>query len=147
VRPETKPTNNQIMKSKLSTWRNLAILTVLFVTPASLRADAITDWNAITVQATVTGARPGPTGVFDIATVHAAMYDAVQAIEKRFEPYFVSIPGASGSSAAAVAKAAHDVLVNRFPSQTAALDTAYAQYLSTNGLSATDHRVSGHCVS
>ena len=121
MRPETNPVNNQIMKSKLSTWRNLAILTVLFVTPASLRADAIADWNAITVQATVTGARPGST--------------------------IVLIPGASGSSAAVAGKTAHDVLVNRFPAQTAALDTAYAQYLSTNGLSATDLRVSGHCLS
>jgi hypothetical protein len=70
--------------------------------------------------------------------VHAAVYDAVQAIEKRYEPYYVEIPGASGSPVAAAAKAAHDVLVNRFPAQTATLDTAYHQYLFNNMLSETD---------
>jgi hypothetical protein len=50
----------------------------------------------------------------------------------------VEIPGASGSPVAATAKAAHDVLVNRFPAQTATLDTAYHQYLFNNMLSETD---------
>ena len=36
-------------------------LAVLLVVPASASADAVTDWNAIAVQATVTGARPGAT--------------------------------------------------------------------------------------
>ncbi len=39
---------------------------------------------------------------------------------------------------AAVATAAHDVLVALFPAQQAALDTAYQEYLTANGLSATD---------
>ena len=106
------------------------------------RADAVADWNAIAVQATVTGGRPGPTGVLDIAMAQAAVYDAVQAIEQQFEPYYVEIPGASGSPVAATAKAAHDVLVNRFPAQTASLDEAYHQYLLTHYLSETDPGVS-----
>jgi hypothetical protein len=116
----------------------LAIVAIMLAAPGSASADAVTDWNAIAVQATVTGARPGPTGVLDIAMVHAAVYDAVQAIEKRYEPYYVEIQGASGSPVAAAAKAAHDVLVNRFPAQTATLDTAYHQYLFNNMLSETD---------
>ena len=68
-------------------------------------ADAISDWNGIAVQATVTGARPGPTGVIDIAMVQAAVYDAVQAIERQFEPYYqLEIPGATGSPVAAAAR-------------------------------------------
>lgn len=106
------------------------------------RADAVSDWNAIAVQATITGGRPGPTGVLDIAMAQAAVYDAVQAIDRRFEPYYVEIPGASGSPAAAAAKAAHDVLVNRFPSQTASLDATYHTYMLNNGLSETDPGVS-----
>jgi hypothetical protein len=62
----------------------------------------------------------------------------VQAIERRFKPYHVTIPGASGSPAAATAKAAHDVLVNRFPAQAATFDTAYSDYLSNNGLASND---------
>jgi hypothetical protein len=122
------------MKLKLQTWRSIAILTLLLASPAAVRADAVTDWNAIAVQATITGARPGPTGVLDIAVVQAAVYDAVQAIEGRYEPYHVEIPGASGSPVAAAAKAAHDVLVNRFPTQTASLDMTYHLYLLSQGL-------------
>jgi hypothetical protein len=82
--------------------------------------------------------RGGAASFLDIAMVHAAVYDAVEAIDGRFKPYHVNIPGASGSPAAATAKAAHDVLINRFPAQTASLDTTYHAYLSNNGLAEND---------
>jgi hypothetical protein len=126
------------MKLKLQTFAAIAIVAFMLAAPASASADAVSDWNAIAVQATVTGARPGATGVLDTAMVQAAVYDAVQAIEKEYEPYYVDIPGASGSPAAAAAKAAHDVLVNRFPAQAALLDLTYQQYLLNHGLFETD---------
>ena len=125
------------MKPKLQTCRNI-VLAIIFAIPATVNADVVTDWNAITVQATVTANRPGPSSVVDIAIVHVAIYDAVQAIEKRYTPYYVEIPGASGSPVAAAAKAAHDVLISRFPAQSASLDLAYQQYLLNNGLSEAD---------
>ena len=69
------------MRLKLQTCAAFAIVAVMLAAPAIANADAVTDWNAIAVQATVTGARPGATGVLDIAMVQAAVYDAVQAIE------------------------------------------------------------------
>src|SRR6267154_1960365 len=100
-----------------------------------VRADAVTDWNAIAMQTIVNG---GPThgsavGFLDNAIVQVAVYDAVEAITGRFRPYHIDIPGASGSPAAAFAKAAHDVLVNRFPAQAASLDAIYHSYLATHG--------------
>lgn len=123
---------------KLQTWRRIAIFVILLATPASVTADVVADWNAIAVQATVTAARPGPTGFRDVAIVQAAVYDAVQAIERRYEPYYVEIKGASGSPVAAAAKAAHDVLVHLFPAQAESLDATYQQYLSDRGLAAND---------
>ncbi len=104
------------------------------------KADAVSDWNAIAQQAAVSAGalRPGPSGVIDIAMVHAAIYDAVQAIERDYEPYYVDIPGASGSPIAATAKAAHDVLVSRFPAQAGAIDVLYQNYLIANGIPADD---------
>lgn len=125
--------------------RTLVILvTVSLLAAQTSKADAVSDWNAIAVQATVTAgaARPGPTGVIDIAMVHAAIYDAVQAIERRYQPYYVDIPNATGSPVAATAKAARDVLVNRFPAQATALDTAYQNFLIANGISPTDPGIS-----
>jgi hypothetical protein len=105
-------------------------------------ADAVTDWNAITMQTIATGlpAHPGATGVLDSGMVSVAVYDAVVALEGRFRPYHVQIPGAHGSTAAAVAKAAHDVLVHQYPSPAtvAALDATYHQYLADHGISETD---------
>ncbi|MGI9165689.1 MAG: vanadium-dependent haloperoxidase [Pyrinomonadaceae bacterium] len=128
------------MKLKLQTCAAIAIAAIMLAAPASVSADAVSDWNKITVQAVLTAGslRPGPTGVLDTAMVQAAVYDAVQAIVGEFEPYHVHIPGASGSPAAATAKAAHDVLVNRFPAQTASLDAIYLQYLAANNLDAND---------
>jgi multisubunit Na+/H+ antiporter MnhB subunit len=126
------------MRLKLQTFPALAILAILVAAPVAASADAVSDWNAIAVQATITGARPGATGVLDTAMVQAAVYDAVQAIEKRYQPYYVDIPGASGSPTAAAAKAAHDVLVKRFPAQAAFLDMTYQQYLLNHGLLETD---------
>lgn len=96
-------------------------------------ADAVVDWNEITLRA-VTDGRRGPDGSLDIALVQVAVHDAVQAIDKRFEPYHVELRGATGSRSAAVAAAAHDVLVGMYPQQAASLDAAYFDYLANNGL-------------
>jgi len=103
-------------------------------------ADAVVDWNQIAMQviAAATPARPGPTVFLDIAVVHAAVYDAVAAIDGRFRPYHTTIPGASGSPAAAAAKAARDVLASRFPDQAASIDMMYETYLAENKLDPSD---------
>jgi hypothetical protein len=97
------------------------------------RADAVTTWNDITVKSVAIG-RPGPVGYIDIALVQAAVHDAVQAFEKRFQPYYATIDNASGSPAAAVAAAAHGVLVGIYPGQKVALDGELLTFLTTNGL-------------
>ena len=43
--------------------------------------------------------------------VHAAIHDAIEAYDGRFEPYVVAIPNASGSAVAAAVSAAHEMLV------------------------------------
>ena len=105
-------------------------------------ADAVVDWNIITGQTIPFAQRPGGSPGLDYAMVHAAIYDAVEAYDGRFEPYAVEIPGATGSPAVATAKAAHDVLVNRFPALTASLDTTYHAYLANHGLAEDDPGVS-----
>jgi hypothetical protein len=94
----------------------------------------VTDWNEIANVAVAAG-RPGPSGALDLALVQAAVHDAVQAIDRRFEPYYAEVPGAKGSRRAAVAAAAHDMLVGFYPGQAVSLDSAYFAYLASNGLS------------
>src|SRR5215472_851108 len=126
-------------------------LAIFLCVPSIARADSVTDWNAIAIQIIVNApcptapcanppVHPGATSLLDSAMVQAAVYDAVESITGRFRPYAVHVPGASGSTDAAVAKAAHDVLVNRFPFSaiTGFLDTTYHAYLAAHSLSESD---------
>ena len=126
--------------TKRRTFTGLIVTAFLAWTGPAL-ADAVSDWNGFTSQAIANAAainsppRPGPSAILDYAMVQAAVHDAVQAIEGKFEPYAIEIPGATGSPIAAAAAAAHDMLVNRFPGQAAAfLDPTYVAYLAARGL-------------
>src|SRR5829696_5246008 len=116
----------------------LASIIVAFTFTAS--ADVISDWNVICIQEAVSAGRPGGSPAIDLATMHAAMYDAVQAIEKDYEPYRVTdVPNTAGASPiAAAAKAARDVLVYRFFARADAINTLYVNYLMANNIDPTD---------
>jgi hypothetical protein len=68
----------------------------------------------------------------DFALMHAAIYDAVNAIDATHEPYLVRIEHVSrhASQEAAAASAAHEVLVELFPSFQTLLDTQLDESLA-----------------
>lgn len=118
-------------------------LTVLMLATAfAARAkadDPIAAWNEIAEKAVKTAGAPPPVAALDFAIVHLAIYDAVESIDRRYEPYHVQVVDAHGSMSAAAAKAGHDVLVGLFgPAQTSTIDTAYTNYLTTNGINPLD---------
>ena len=109
--------------------RLLVLVAVLaLAAPAVARADTVTDWNANASNAlfTVAGQAP-PVGVLHMAMVHGAVYDAVNAIDGRYEPYLYR--GRRGafwaSKDAAAATAAYRVLVSIVPAQQAQLELLY----------------------
>jgi hypothetical protein len=107
----------------------LAICATLAIS-APAYADAVNYWNEVTLSA-VSAGRPGPPGLFDIALVQAAVHDAVQTIEGRYEPYHFSDPSRQGigSTDAAVAAASHRTLVLLYPNQKGPLDSTYEAFL------------------
>ena len=110
---------------------------LMWAAPAA--ADPITELNVIAADTIFAGGRPaGAAPLLDFAMVHAAIHDAVQAYEKRFQPYAARIREASGSRVAAVAAAARDVLVNRFPLQTDSIHSRYLLFLTNHGLTEAD---------
>ena len=125
--------------SRVSVLCSVVLSASLSSTPAA--ADAVTDWNLIATQAVAQAAtttRPGPSGLIDIAIVQIAVHDAMQAYEGRWESYAGPIPTASGSPVAAVAAAAHDVLIGvglTATSATETVDNLYQMYLASRGLS------------
>ena len=119
--------------------RLIGVFVCVLGATAPADADVVTDWSAITISTISAGAPvPGPGRLIEYAMVHIAMHDAVQAIQQRFETYSPGITPTTGSVIAAAAKAARDVLVNRFPAQTATLDAAYSTYLADHQIASND---------
>ena len=76
------------------------------------RADAVTEWNVNAGKAATAAPCIGFHEAVLHAMMHLAIHDALNTIKRRFQPYALDIAGPSGASAkAAVATAAHDVLV------------------------------------
>jgi hypothetical protein len=98
---------------------------------AAVRADVVTDWNALMV-ATVSSQNPLAQARF-AAIVQLAVYEAVNSVTRSYQPYLsepivVSYP--ASAEAAAVA-AAHRVLVTYFPGSGPTLDSARAASLGS----------------
>jgi hypothetical protein len=99
-------------------------------TPAS--PAAVITWNGIARRTAIQVAKQTTAqAMTSIAFAQAAVYDAVVAIEGGYRPYQVRLAQLPDASLdAAVATAAHHVLVHYFPAQQAALDADYATALA-----------------
>lgn len=91
-------------------------------------------WNkTLLVIVRTPGAQP-PTvhATRSFAIMHAAIYDAVNSIDKKHRPYLVRLSNISrdASQEAAASAAAHEVLVALYPAFKTALDTALQQSLA-----------------
>jgi hypothetical protein len=93
----------------------------------------VIDWNQVLLSIVNTpGAQPPniqPTRNF--AILHAAIYDAVNAIDRMHEPYLISVRAPrSASETAAADAAAHTALAGLYPQQQGILDHDYAAELA-----------------
>jgi len=95
--------------------RGVLAAVVLTTAAPSAFANVITDWDekavlAVTPMAALNGTSPY-TAIRLLAMVHTAMFDAVNSIERRYQPYLVQLPAdPSTSKEAAAAAAAATVL-------------------------------------
>jgi hypothetical protein len=100
--------------------------------------DPILEWNTVMLQANAVDCgqrvqqQPGPVLCSRaFAMTSAAMYDALNSIENIGAPYLTVAPNAAGASVdAAVAQAAHDMLVALYAAQTVAFDAALTETLA-----------------
>jgi hypothetical protein len=110
-------------------WVMPAILTGL---AGPVSADVITDWNEKTVALVTARTMLPPQAERVMATVHVAMFDAVNSIERRYLPYKLQLPAAKETSKeAAAAVAAATVLAALLPNSGDEMKTALAAYLAT----------------
>ena len=117
----------------------LSLIVVALVAPLRVaRADAVTDWNAIASNSIVAIAgQPPQVSALSFAMVQGAVYDAVNAIDRGYQPYLVQPPSQpTDSKEAAAATAAFRVLAGfndlpgLFPSQLPTLQPQYDAYIA-----------------
>src|SRR5919199_5033062 len=111
----------------------LLMLCVLGLTAARpAAADVVTEWNQITLNSIRTAATAPAVTPRVTAIVHAAVFDAVNGIERRYAPYHVDFDAPRGASRrAAAVQAAYATLVKLFPSQKATLDARREESLAS----------------
>jgi hypothetical protein len=110
-------------------WMVLPIALASLLGVPTAMADVVTDWN-VTANEVVSGLPPPPANR-TLAMVQTAVYEAVNAITKRYSADRVT-PNAppDASVAAAVAAANRAMLLRLVPSQQAAIDKSYGAALA-----------------
>jgi hypothetical protein len=124
---------------QVALWLLLCCSVVL--APLAAHADVVTDWNMTAIRASQATGQPTPMLARNVAMVHAAIYDAVNAIDRRHTAYAVDIKAMAGASVdAAAAAAAYGVLTKLYWSQTPAFDVALEASLAAipDGLAKAD---------
>lgn len=113
----------------LATLLASACIAALLTAPAN--SDVIMDWNA---KADAIGIEKQMVNVPNAraqAMVHLAMFEAVNAIDRRYAPYSLNLTADRATSKeAAAASAGYEVLLALYPDQKANLDSALAASLS-----------------
>ncbi len=90
-----------------------------------LSGDVVLHWNQLALDA-IRQVKPNPlVASRALAIEQVAVYDAVNAIDQSFTPYFAHVEASHGASReAAAAQAAHDTLVALFPTLKTTFDDA-----------------------
>ena len=117
--------------------------------PAGPPDTYVSNWDAVGAQAFTAAALTPAEGHVIFAYVAIAVYDSVMAIEGGYRPFAIDVDAPAGASAeAAVAAAAHRILVHYLPAQAGILDPAYTASLATisDGQAKTDGQATGEQV-
>ena len=93
--------------------------------------DVVLFWNDVALGAVKAERTPPPLAARNLAMVHVAVYDAVNAVDRTHCPYHVdAVPPAGTDTRAAAAGAAHRVLVDLYPRYVRGLDAALRDSLA-----------------
>jgi hypothetical protein len=109
---------------------------------SSARCDVIMDWNTKADAIGIEKQLPNVPNARGLAMLHIAMFEAVNAIDRRYAPYKLNLAAErTTSKEAAAASAAYDILVALYPDQKADLDATLAASLS--GIAETEAKSKG----
>jgi len=108
----------------------VVLFSLLLIAP-QLRAGEVVRWNRLATDAAVAEQIDPLTESRVFAITHAAMHDALNAIDRRYEPYREGVAATPGAlPEAAVAAAAHAALIELMPARKADFDRQFAETLA-----------------
>src|SRR5262245_47581310 len=114
--------------------RGLTLLALPLALAGAARADDVTDWHEHLLVALARAGVNSQVASRDAALVSAAVFDAVNGVERRYEPIHVPAVAPRGASKrAAAVQAAYVVLLARYPAQADDLNAKRAASLAAIG--------------
>jgi hypothetical protein len=127
-----QPANPRPAKTALSPVTALMAGLILLGTATGAHADVVTDWNTKTEAILIAKQRNSQVSAREMAILHVSMFEAVNAVERRYAPYTISLAAEKTTSKeAAAAAAAHAVLIALYPDQLPQLDAGLAASLAS----------------
>jgi hypothetical protein len=108
----------------------VAAATLAVALPGAGRADVVTSWNQTAIKTVLENPPGGLTPLRNLAIVHLAVHDAVNAAKPKYESYLIK-PQAHADALpdAAALSAAFNSLVTLYPSQRVSLEAIYRRDL------------------
>jgi hypothetical protein len=112
-------------------WMVLPIALASLLAGSTAVADVVTDWSVTAADMTVAAGLGPPPANRTLAMVETAVYEAVNAITRRYPADRVALNAAPDASVPAAVAAANRAMLSRLlPSQQAAIDKAYGSALA-----------------
>ena len=119
------------MKFSMSGVIRAMCLTAVVLTAFGARANVVVDWNAKAEAIAVKKKMLPPPNARGMAIMHVAMFEAVNAVERRYGPYRLNLTAArNASKEAAAAAAAHFVLMALHPDEQETINAALTAALA-----------------
>lgn len=110
--------------------RCVVLLNVVLICTSRLLADPVTEWNTLMLNAIRNESTAPPLASRNLAILHTAIHDAINAITPTYKQYLVRVNAApDASTEAAAVGAAFKCLTDLYPSQNAAFDAAMDRFL------------------
>jgi len=106
-------------------------LLALSMLASQARADVVTEWNALLLDAIRIEDNSPTLAARSLAILHTAIYDSINSVERTHQPYFVDAETPPGTSVeVAAAAAANEVLLNLYPTERARFEEFFSAFLA-----------------
>src|SRR5436190_7924 len=120
----------------------IVLLAIQAAPPVPRQPDLVLRWNDVALEAIRSESTPPPVAARNLAILHAAVYEAINAVQRTHWYYVIDArPPECTSAEAAAAVAAHRVLVSLYPRQEKRFQAVLRQTLPPGDSESVEHGI------